>query len=129
MAVGRDSTERISTAIEEPLCFVGDWEGNYQSPFGGKRPENYRVTYINGRWSAHVDAGAANEPCEFVDEGNGKCRMVGKFFVLHGIYKREKGQLFLCFGRWNRGNQRPTDFRSSDRQDLYVLHPAKPPKK
>jgi len=129
MAVSSDGVERISQEIEEPLCFVGDWEGIYQTPFGVTPTEQHKVTIIKGRYSVFMDAGAVNAPCQFVDEGKCKCRMVINSNVSRGIYKRENGRLFLCFGRWNSGGHRPSDFRVCENQDIYILHPVKPPKK
>jgi len=123
IAVGSDGTEPISTETEQRLAIGGYWEGvAYSVDSGGMKTRNARVEP-----GLVIEDNGIKWFCRWSDEGRGRCQLiVDGVRSLPCIYKREAGQLIICYGY---GNRRPTRFHADKTQILLILKPAKPPKK
>jgi hypothetical protein len=128
LAVGSDGTERISTETKS-LAIEGYWEGVkwYIDPF-----EDQPITCIVKFEPGWVIIDGLRINSKWLDEGRGKCRLIQNGSLInHAIYKRETGQLVICCAI--RGD-RPVRFQprfdgNLSETILYILKPAKPPKK
>jgi hypothetical protein len=117
MAVGT-GTEAISAEMDQPLDVRAKWEGSYD--FGDRKCAVILADGLLG-----VERGGrsvASVPFQLEDEGHGKVRAWanGKCFL--GVYKHEKGCLFICLGGPRNG--RPTSFLVDECQSLFTLRRA-----
>jgi hypothetical protein len=127
LAVGSDGTEQISTETGY-LAIEGCWEGIRQYPYRHQlesdkvRLEPGQIILLRGNGTPK-----GTTPCKWIDEGRGKCQLILIDQVCHGIYKRERGQLVVCYG--DIGHGRPTSFHPDETQTRLILKQTKPPGK
>jgi hypothetical protein len=123
LTLGNDGTERISAETEQRLAIGGYWGGIAQSADTGVL-ETHQVRLEPDLliWVGKLGEHATNG--NWIDEGQGKCRFGRR--SCYGIFKRESGQLVICYGE--RG-ERPARFQADAHNYLLILKPVKPPKK
>ena len=140
LTVGSDETERILAETEQRLAIAGYWEGTGEGNLGTVARRTVDVQVESGFLLYKPRGGAAwiELACQWVDEGNGKCR----FLVVNprttirreleewwdGIYKREAGCLTISLRKSNKGRQ-PLAVQSGDDHLLLILKRVKLPKK
>jgi hypothetical protein len=125
LVLNSDGTEGISTKAEQRLAIAGYWEGMVQFAIG--ETPNAELRTLQVRFDRGWYVGAWGVDCKWTDEGRGRCRFTidGKQNG-YGIYKRESGQLVICYVQVG---SRPTRFRAERDQVLLILKPASPPGK
>jgi hypothetical protein len=126
MAVGRDGQERISTETKQHFLGNGYWEGIWR--WAGPPIKEIPIRLEPGKFiQGHAQSVSGYR---WVDEGQGKCRLiVSDTPGFLGRYKREAGELTICL--LNHPDGRPTKFEAIQKPGsyLFILKPAKPPKK
>ena len=121
MTVG-NGPERVSGDVKlTPLEMSGRWEGTF--------------LFVGIKWKAEIADGncrkyhqgkiIAVSKWAVVDEGGGRFRLNGNK-PCWGIYKASGDRVTICFNEIP--NPRPTTFRVTNHQAMYILHRVKPRK-
>jgi hypothetical protein len=119
MVVPGDGPKMESREIEQGLDLSGTWEGTFHAIDG----EVWTIHLTRARCRCESKRAMSEYDNPFRDDGGGKLHIHNRPGRL-GIYRQEGDHLIICLG----DEYRPTTFRTTDGQNLLILHRVKPSK-
>ena len=125
MAVPGRGLEKVSGETEQRLDLSGVWVGEWKD--GGAHADTpLRVRLRKGVFVVKGDNWDRPDKIKItkvIDEGNGNMRFTLGLESCVGIYREEADHLSICFCIVPQ--DRPTSFRPTEKQYLFILHRVK----